>query len=109
MCLGRQRHRLITHAKVQRKIRAPMPIVLKVASEERLVHINWPSRRRIIEGDRGGLVLEKSSQGGKGKAAVGPGPRELIVLHVFEGKPEFQRVLAGSKEGIIIELVRIPG
>src|ERR1700726_4488064 len=85
MGLGRQGHRLVTHAEVHRQIRTPMPIVLNIGSKKGLVHIDWSSRRRIVQCDGGGLVLKKSSQGGESKTSVGTGSRELIILHMFPG------------------------
>ena len=85
-----------------------MPIVLNIGSEKGLVHIDWPSRRRIVQCDGGGLVLKKSSQGGESKTSVGTGSRELIILHMFPSKPELQRVSAASEKRVVIELVGIP-
>src|ERR1700687_171565 len=82
----RQSHGLVTHANVEGKIRPPVPIVLKVGSEKRFVHINWPSGRRIIQRHGRGLVLQKISQRPEGKTSVCAGPGELRILHMFPGK-----------------------
>src|SRR6202166_5316125 len=85
-----------------------MPIVLNIGTEKGLVHVNWPGGSGIVQRDGGGLILKKSSQGRESKTSVGAGSRELIILHMFPGKPELQGVSAASEKRIVIELVRIP-
>src|SRR6266404_1964404 len=103
--LGWQCHRLVAHAEIQRKVRARTPIVLSVESEECLVHINWSCCRWIVQVDAVWYVGEKILQRAEIELSIWRHPsRELRVLHVLHGKPEFQRVGAASNEGIVIEL-----
>ncbi len=105
MGLSRHRRRLIAQAKIQCEVRAQTPIILNVDSKQRLSHINWSSGRLIVQVNAAGLVDQKARERWEIKLSIWRNPaRELIVLHMLEGKPEFQRVVAASKEGIVIEL-----
>src|ERR1700682_1407750 len=87
MSFRRQGRWLVTNAKVQRQVWAPVPVILSVGSKQSLAVTNLSGEGWIGEGDRTWLVLKESGQRGESEKSVSPRDGENIVLHSLPRKP----------------------
>src|SRR5208283_916746 len=104
MSLRPQGHRLVTNAKVQHQVWAPVPIVLQIASEESLSVPTLLCHRCIGKIGVSGLVLKEPSQRRECERSAWPLYIENIVLYSLKRKPEFQGVGPSGQERVVIEL-----
>src|SRR5712691_9482830 len=105
--LGRHCDRLVTQSPVECQIRTPAPVILKVHGKERLAKTARAEGVSKSGIEPGRYVGQKVSQRPKVPDTARIGERHEVELHPFDSAPKFQRMLPGSKKGIIIDLVVI--